>query len=83
MALPGSGATAWATQPSLAPISPFPLPEPIVLTYKDTFRFGRASTVVARTAGNPEIINRSGFRVIDFEVHLRNVHDIVIVDRIE
>lgn len=65
-----------------APVVNYELPEPWVVHYSDVFRFGEVSTVRSLTVGSPEVINRSGFRLIDLEIRLLHVHDVALVDRI-
>jgi hypothetical protein len=77
MPLPSSWVTA-----ARAPVVNYPLPEPWVVRYSDVFRFGEVSIVRSLTVGAPYIINRSGFRLIDLEMHILHVHDVALIDRI-
>lgn len=79
MAIPPHG---WV-EPIFGELWDFQLPEDYIITYRDTFVFGKVSGVVVRQAGHAFVENKSGFRRINLEIHITSVHDVILVDRIE
>lgn len=77
MAIPG-----W-TEPAFSVPVDYPIPRPLVITYQDTYRFGEMSKLIYLSHGSPVVVDRSSFRQIDFDIEVRNVFDIVLLDRIE
>lgn len=77
MAIPG-----WAPALFTEPAS-YLLPEPEIVGYSDTYRFGQVSDFFVKVVGDPLIDNRSGYRVIDIEIQIRHVFDTALLDRIE
>lgn len=60
-----------------------PIPEPLVVNYYDKLKSGRVSALVTLQYGSPLVVNRSGFRLIDIDIQIRNVFDVALLDRIE
>ena len=77
MAVPG-----WMEAGFARPVD-LPVPDPIEVRYRDTFKFGAVSGQLLHTYGSPTIENNSGFRRIDITMRFGHVFDVALIDRIE